>query len=115
MKPPRLILLLTLLTSNHLAVADPSLEIKLVLKERLAGKHDLRLDGLTREQLTPEQSKRLEDKSSYEAYAIPYPKNVADYFAYAIYRFKATGEIWIVRTGGFAGVRELYIVRKPQS
>lgn len=95
--------------------ADPSPEIQRVLKERLVGDHDLKVKDLIATKPTPEQNKRLEDKSSYEAYHVPYPKHTADYFAYSIYRFNATGEIWIIRSGGFAGRTELCIVPKPQN
>jgi hypothetical protein len=93
---------------------NPSPEIEKVLKDRLVEKHDLRLNDLTGARPTPEQTKRLEDKASYERYNVPYPQNMADGFSYSIYRFKATGEMWITKTGGFAGISELYILPKPK-
>ncbi len=104
---------LYVLGTGTVRAADPSPEIQRVLKERLVGKHDLKLDGLTGTAPTPEQRKKLEDKAAFEVYQIPYPKNTADYFSYAIYRFKDTGKIWIIRSGGFAGRTELFIVPKP--
>ena len=114
MKISHLILLLALLAISHpIFAADPSPEIQQVLKERLVKEHDLNVKDLAMSKLTPEENKRLKDKSSYEAYQVPYPKNAADYYAYSIYRFKETGEIWIIRSGGFAGRIELFTVPKP--
>jgi hypothetical protein len=103
------------LAALPLRAQNPSPEIQSVLKDRLVGKNDLRVDDLPKAKPTPEQLKRLDNKASYERYDVPYPKNMADGFAYAIFRFKDTGEIWIQRTGGFAGVSELYVVpAKPK-
>lgn len=116
MKTTRLVLFLALLAFvQPVCAADPSPEIQQVLKERLVGKYDLKLDGLTKATLTPAHNKKLEDKSSYEVFHVPYPKRAADYFAYSIYRFNVTGEIWIIRSGGYAAVHELYVIKKPRS
>ncbi|MEI6533921.1 MAG: hypothetical protein WCN98_01175 [Verrucomicrobiaceae bacterium] len=116
MNTMHLVLLLTLLVGTlPVFAADPSPEIQQVLKERLVGKHDLKVKDLTGSKPTPEQNKRLEEKPSYEVYHVPQPKGAADYYAYSIYRFNETGEIWIVRSGGFAGRTELFVIPKAKN
>lgn len=115
MKITRLIFLLAFLFGTlPVCAADPSPEIQQVLKERLVGEHDLNLKDLTGARLTPEQTKKLQDKGSYESYQVSYPKRAADYYSYLIYRFHEPGEIWIVRSGGFAGRTEVFVVPKPK-
>ena len=115
MKSPSILVLLVvaLLCQGALCAATPSPEIQKVLKERYDGKYDLNLKGLVKSDAAKEQLNRLNDKSSYEVYHVPYPMGTADYFSYSIYRIKATGEIWILKSGGVAGVSEVYIVSKP--
>ncbi|CAN5524777.1 hypothetical protein BH09VER1_BH09VER1_50680 [soil metagenome] len=85
-------------------------EIQQVLKKRLVGKYNLRVDDLPRQKLTADQTNRLKDKSSIEIYRVPHPSGTEDYFYYAIHRFRPTGEIWIIRSGGTASVSELYAI-----
>lgn len=99
-----------LLLLGALPVRAVSPEIQQVLQERLVGKYDLRVEDLPKQTPTADQSNRLKDKSSVESYRIPHPAGTEDYFYYSIYRFIPTGEIWITRSGGFAGVWELYVV-----
>ncbi len=115
MKITHLTFLLTFLVSTlPICATEPSPEIQQVLKERLVGQHDLKVKDLIGAKMTPEQNKKLEDKASYESYQVPSPKGAADYYSYSIYRFNDTGEIWIVRSGGFAGRTEVFVVTKPK-
>lgn len=107
------LMLLTMLAGAQiLQAADPSPEIQQVLKERKSGEHDLKLDGLTGAPPTPQQLKKLEDSSSFEVYQVPYPQRAKDNFLYSIYHFKASGEVWILRSGGKTGKKMLYVVTK---
>jgi len=83
--------------------------MKRILRDRLVGRHDLRLGGLTKVEWTPERFERFKRKTPLEIYNVPYPRGTADYFSYAIYRLTLKPKYVIVRTGGFAGVFEVYM------
>ena len=85
-----------------------------ILKERLIGKHDLNLEGLTPTEMTKEKWKAFKDPKQYEEYRIPYPRGTTDYFRYSIFQERKTGGIWILKMGGIASVTELYEVPKKE-
>jgi hypothetical protein len=86
----------------------PSPAMKRILRDRLVGRHDLRLDGLTKMEWTRERFERFTQKTPLEIYHVPYPRGAADYFSYTIYRLKLKPKYAILVTGGFAGVFEVY-------
>ena len=83
--------------------------MKRILRDRLVGRHDLRLDGLTKLEWTREPFDRFTQKNPLEIYRVPYPRGTADYFSYIIYRLKLKPKYVIVRSGGLAGVFEVYM------
>src|SRR5207247_2041278 len=103
-----ILLILSIGVMRGAETAPPSEEMKHILRDRLTGPYDLRLDGLTKLDWTPAKLQELQKKVPIEIYRVPYPKGVADYFGYSIYRVKSDNRFLILRTGGIAGVFQLY-------
>lgn len=78
----------------------------LVLTHHKSGPNDLDPKALTLDKARafPSEAERTE----YEVYHIPYPKGVADYFAYRVYLHIKSGRYWIYQGGGIGGVSRFY-------
>ena len=81
--------------------------VKRILQAHKTGEWDLDVSKLSRLSETPNDFlKRMSGR--IEVHRVPPPSNVADAFVYDIILAKKGQRFWIRRTGGFAGVNELY-------
>jgi len=101
-------LILALGSILHADDAAPSEGMKQILRDRLVGQYDLRLDGLIRLDWTRAKLEEFQKKVPVEIYHVPQPKGAADYFGYSICRIKSDNRFVIAKTGGVAGVFEVY-------
>lgn len=85
--------------------APASPEMRSILAALQKGGHDLDVSSLPR---LGREAAAAFDSKGLEIFQIPPPPGTADMFAYTIYYDEARGKYWVSRTGGFAGVRELY-------
>lgn len=83
----------------------PSKQMRQILAARFDGQVQLRTNGLKR--LRYEDLKEIEKLANFEKYLVPHSGG-SDLFQYEIWRSKDTGSYLVVKTGGEAGVLEVY-------
>lgn len=111
-KIPPVLLLLALAALSLRAQSDSaagttamSAEMRAIVTSLRPGGHDLNVSGLPK---MGKEAAAAFDSKGMETCNIPPPPGTADMFSYTVYYDKAQGKYWISRTGGFAGVQELY-------
>ena len=105
---------LSLLVFIHIAVAGdvinlgsvPSKEIEAIIDNLKTGRRGIDISGLTR--IAWEEFDKYKKDKKLEHYVLPPPLYTGDMFSYTIVFEKATRRFWIIKSGGFAGVYELY-------
>jgi hypothetical protein len=90
-------------------VSEP---MKKILRERLVDRFELKIEDLTKLELTKEQLADMAAADKFEIFKLPSRPGVADDFHYQIFRSRKDNTYIILRTGGFAGVHEYYGPKK---
>jgi len=80
--------------------------IKAIVKKHQAGEYDLNVNGMRR--IDANRLEAILAAGKFQTYQVPRRPNVADDFLYRIYRSKQTNGYLIVRTGGIAGVYDVF-------
>ena len=113
-KTPVIVLLLLLLAAFNLRAQSgnaapppaPSGEMSAIV-ESLQAKGGRDLDVSTLPKMSKEDAAKF-DSNGMEVYSLPPPPGTADMFFYTVYYDKKQAKYWVRRTGGFAGLQELY-------
>ncbi|WOO42582.1 hypothetical protein [Rubellicoccus peritrichatus] len=110
-KTGRIIISITVLFTLLLCAACESENIKMdseridpILKKHFESDFDKA--GLN--EVSPETYLKLRDNTELLKYELPNDPSIADDFVYTIYKDLESGDYWIVKRGGFAGVTIVY-------
>jgi len=88
----------------------PSKDMQKILDERLSGPSQLRTDGLKK--LHYQDLEEINKLTEFEKYRVPHPTG-NDIIEYEIWRSTQTGGYLILKTGGEAGLLDVYGVGTP--
>ena len=107
---------LFLLTSGvpleHLEQPKASAEMKKILRGRLLDRYNLKVDDLKKLNWSEDKLREAAKHIDFEVFRLPAERGAFDAFKYRIFRSKSNNDYIIERSGGFAGVHELYVPEK---
>lgn len=97
---------------EHVREPRVSAEMKAILRDRLFGRYDLKVDDLMKLRWTEKDLREAMKHIDFEVIKLPHQKGTFDTFKYRIFRSRSNNDYMIERTEGFAGVYELYARKK---